>query len=93
MDAFAEEFLERLARHWKPRTLGTNSYVVRQYILPAFGHMMVNAIAAESIKEMFASMSSRPSSANRTMRVLSTTMRVAELWGLRPHNSNPFKNT
>ena len=27
------------------------------------------------------------------MPVLSTMMRMAELWGYRPHNSNPCKNT
>ena len=37
MGAFAAEFLDRQARHWKPRTLETNTYVVRTYILPGFG--------------------------------------------------------
>ena len=45
MDAFAGEFLDRQARHWKPRTLESNTYMVRKYILPAFGHMTVDAIA------------------------------------------------
>ena len=35
MDAFAEGFLERYARHWKPVTLENSAYVVRKYILPA----------------------------------------------------------
>ena len=34
MDTFAGEFLERYARHWKPRTLTANAYVVRNHILP-----------------------------------------------------------
>ena len=38
-------------------------------------------------------MADRPCSANRAMPVLSVMMRMAELWGYRPHNSNPCKNT
>ena len=93
MDAFAAEFLDRQARHWKPRTLDSNAYMVRKYILPAFGHMTVDAIAVEHVKDWFASMADRRGSANRAMPVLSVMMRMAELWGYRPHNSNPCKNT
>ena len=38
-------------------------------------------------------MADRPGSANRAMPVLSVMMRMADLWGYRPHNSNPCKNT
>ena len=93
MDAFAEEFLERYARHWKPRTLANSAYVVRKYILPAFGHLTVDAIAAGHVRDWFASMAERPGSANRAMPALSVMMKMAELWGYRPHNSNPCKNT
>jgi len=93
MDAFAEEFLDRQAHRWKPRTLESNAYMVRKYILPAFGHMTVDSIAVENVRDWFASMSERPGIANRAMPVLSMMMRMAELWGYRPHNSNPCKNT
>ena len=93
MDAFAGEFLERYARHWKPRTLTASAYVVRKYILPAFGHMTVDAIAVEHVRDWFASMAATPGSANRAMPTLSVMMRMAELWGYRPHNSNPCRNT
>ena len=92
MDAFAGEFLDRQARQWKPRTLESNAYMVRKYILPAFGHMTVDAISVEHVKDWFASMAEQPGSANRAMPVLSVMMRMAELWGYRPHNSNPCKN-
>ena len=92
MDAIAAEFLYRQARHWKPTTQESNAYMVRKYILPAFGHLTVDAIAVEHVKDWFASMADRPGSANRAMPVLSMMMRMAELWGYRPHNSNPCKN-
>ena len=67
--------------------------MVRKYILAAFGHLTVDAIAVEHVRDWFASMADRPGSANRAMPVLSVMMRMADLWGYRPHNSNPCKNT
>ena len=92
MEAFAAEFLDRQARHWKPRTLESNAYMVRKYILPAFASLTVDAITVEHVKDWFASMAEQPGSANRAMPVLSVMMRMSELWGYRPHNSNPCKN-
>ena len=83
MNAFAGEFLDRQARHWKPRTLETNTYMVRKYIQPAFGDLTVGAIAVEHVKDWFASMAVRPGAANRALPVLSMMMRMAELWGYR----------
>ena len=37
-------------------------------------------------------MPEQPGSANRAVAVLSTMMRIAELWRYRRHNSNPCKN-
>ena len=93
MTAFAEEFLERQAHRWKPRTQETNTRIVRNDILPVFGDTTVDAITAEQVKEWFASMSERPGVANRSMPVLSVMMRMAERWGYRAHNTNPCKNT
>ena len=93
MDAFAEEFLERYARHWKPSTLESSTYGIRNHILPAFGHLTVDAITVEHVKDWFASMADRPGSANRAMPTLSVMMRMAELWGYRAHNTNPCKRT
>jgi len=92
MDAFAAEFLDRHARHWKPKTQECNARIVRNDILPAFGHLTVDAIAVEQVRDWFASMADRPGLANRAMPVLSVMMRMAELWGYRAHNSNPCKN-
>ena len=93
MTAFAEEFLDRQAHRWKPRTQEANSRFVRKDILPAFGDLTVDAITVEHVRDWFASMSDRPGIANRAMPVLSMMMRMAELWGYRPHNSNPCRNT
>ena len=93
MIEFAAEFIDRHARNWKPRTLETNRRVIETCILPAFGNLAVDEIAAEHVRDWFASMSARPGIANRAMPVLSMMMRMAELWGYRRHNSNPCRNT
>ena len=93
MNEFAKEFIDRHARHWKPGTLETNRDVIDKRILPAFGHMTVDEITVEHVKDWFASMAERPGVANRSVPVLSTMMRMAELWGYRLHNTNPCKNT
>ena len=93
MAAFAEEFVERHARHWKPSTLAGNRRFIRDVILPAFGDMTVDAIAIEHVQDWFASLADRPGTANRAMPVLSVMMKTAELWGYRPHNTNPCRNT
>ena len=81
-----------LSRAGAEEVVGLEASQIRKYILPAFGHMTVDAIAVEHVKDWFTSMAEQPGSANRAMPVLSTMMRMAELWGYRPHNSNPCKN-
>ncbi len=93
MTEFAEEFIERHARHWKPSTLETNRDIIDKRILPAFGHLTVDEITVEHVRDWFASMAERPGVANRSVPVLSTMMRMAELWGYRLHNTNPCRNT
>ena len=53
----------------------------------------MDAITVEHVKDWFASMADRPGSANRAMPALCVMMRMAEVWGYRPHNSNPCKKT
>ena len=93
MTTFAEEFLDRQAHRWKPRTQETNARIVSKEILPTFGNLTVDAITAEQVRDWFASMSDRPGVANRAIPVLSVMMRLAEFWGYRAHNTNPCRNT
>ena len=53
----------------------------------------MDTIAAEQVRDWFASMSTTPGSANRPMPLLSTMIRMVELSGARVHNTNPCKNT
>ena len=93
MNAFAEEFLDRQAHRWNPRTRKTNSRIVRENILLTFGNLTVDAITVKHVGDWFAALSERPGIANRAVPVPSMLMRMAGLWGYRVHNSNPCKST
>ena len=93
LTAFADEFLERMAPRWKPKTQETNARIVREEILPTFSNQTVDTITPKQVRDWFASMADRPGVANRSMPVLSMMMKMAELWGYRTHNSNPCRNT
>ena len=89
---FADEFMRRQARRWKPSTRENNRLMVRNYLLPFFGATRVAEIARPDVRRWFDAMSGTPGNANRTLPVLSVMMRQAELWDLRPRGSNPCRN-
>ncbi len=89
---FADEFMRRQARRWKPSTRENNRLMTRNYLLPFFGAMRVAEIARADVRRWFDAMSGTPGNANRTLPVLSVMMRQAELWDLRPQGSNPCRN-
>lgn len=89
---YAEEFMRRQARRWKPSTQESNRHFLDRYILPFFADMRVGDIARPDVRRWFDSMSPTPGNANRSLPVLSVMMTQAELWNLRPHGSNPCRN-
>ena len=89
---FADEFMRRQARRWKPSTRENNRLMIRNYLLPFFGAMRVAEIARADVRRWFDAMSGTPGNANRTLPVLSVMMRQAELWDLRPQGSNPCRD-
>ena len=88
---FAEEFMRRQARRWKPTTRRSNAAVLRRHLLPAFGAMRVADIERTDVERWFDSMSGAPGTANRALPVLSVMMIQAELWEVRPQGSNPCR--
>ena len=89
---FAEDFMRRQGRRWKPSTREGNEALLRRYLIPFFGTMRVAEIGRADVQRWFDSMSGTPGNANRTLPVLSVMMRQAELWDLRPQGSNPCRN-
>lgn len=89
---FVKEFMRRQGRRWKPSTKKNNAHLIDRHLLPFFGALQVSEIDRAAVRRWFDSMSGTPGNANRTLPVLSVMMRQAELWGLRPHGSNPCRN-
>ena len=88
---YAEEFMRRQARRWKPATQENNRHLLKRYILPFFGNLRMADIAPADVRRWFDSMSATPATANRALPVLSVMMTQAELWNLRPQGSNPCR--
>ena len=89
---FAQDFMRRQGRRWKPSTREGNRHLIDRYLIPFFGAMRVAEISRADVRRWFDSMSGTPSNANRTLPVLSVMMRQAELWDLRPQGANPCRN-
>ena len=78
---FAPAFLADCAERWT---------AVKRLIPPALGDRRLDAISAKGVRKGFDDLSvTRAASANRTLPVLSSTMRHAEAFGLRREVSNP----
>ncbi len=89
---FADGFMRRQARRWKPSTRKGNAHLIDRYLVPFFGAMPVARITRADVRRWFDSLSATPGNANRTLPVLSVMMRQAELWDFRPQGSNPCRN-
>ena len=89
---FAEEFMRRQGRRWKPSTRDGNRHLIERHLVPYFGAMSVAGIARADVRRWFDSMSVTPGNANRTLPVLSVMMRQAEHWDFRSQGSNPCRN-
>ncbi len=89
---FAQDFMRRQGRRWKPSTRESNAHLTDRYLVPFFGAMRVAEIDRAAVRRWFDSLSGAPGNANRTLPVLSVMMRQAELWDLRPQGSNPCRN-
>ncbi len=79
------------AQVWRlDRSVGRLAPEIRDLQRAQIGtEITVDAITVEHVRVWFASMADRPGATNRSLPVLSVIMRMAELWGYRPHNSNP----
>jgi len=75
----------------KPSTRGPVRCVIESRIRPTFGKMKIEAVTRADISSLHARMASTPRQANHTLSVLSKMFNLAEIWGLRPENSNPVR--
>ena len=91
-EAVADEVFSYYRRHWKPRTLAVNLNYYKNNILPWFNGRPIASITRPGVLEWFESLHAKPTSANRSLPVLSVILRQAEVYGYRPEDSNPCKD-
>jgi integrase len=73
----------------KPRSVHEDRRQINSYILPAIGRLQVDAVTRTDVSRLHNSMKKKPYQANRTLALISKVFHLAEIWGLRPQNSNP----
>ncbi len=64
---------------------------INQWILPKLGKIKMSDIKRADVAYLHHSMAHVPYQANRTKEILSSIITHAEMWGVRPENSNPCR--
>jgi integrase len=93
VEALATRYLERHAEvRSKPSSLRGDRWLLRQYVLPALGHLKVEAVTRADVTALHDAMKTTPHAANRARALLSKMLNLAEKWSLRPDGSNPCRH-
>ena len=76
----------------KPSTQGEYRRAIDLFIVPAIGGFKIVDVERKDIAELHHKYRNKPYQANRTLGVLSKMFNLAEIWGLRPDGSNPYRH-
>lgn len=88
-DRFEKEHIQiRL----KPRTQANYRSILKTYVLPVLGYKRITDITLADLNALHASLSNKPSQANRAILVMSKLLNLSEQWGLRTIGSNPCRH-
>ena len=89
----AERYLEEHAAvRIKPRTRLRVRGMLDNHILPALGRLPLAAVEPSHVVALHQTLSDRPVTANKCVKVLSHMYRLAEGWGLVPEGFNPCRS-
>jgi integrase len=93
MAALFERYLADHARpSKKASSLAEDERLIRDYLAPAFGKRKVRELARADVDAFHKALADKPYRANRCLALLSKAMNLAELWGMRPDNTNPVRH-
>lgn len=88
-DRYLAEYSEL---HNKPSSVRQNRGIITRRIKPAFGGMKISELTRDDVMRFHGSLHGTPYDANRCLALISKMMNLAEVWGLRPLNSNPCRH-
>jgi len=89
-DLFARIETEHLPSK-KPRSALNDRGYWRNHILPAMGNTAVADVGPADAAALHLKLRATPTNANRVLEALRKGMNLAEVWKMRPQNSNPCK--
>lgn len=81
--------------HWgtlKPTTASTYRGLAKNHLKPFLGKLRVDQLSMADVARFHKSLSGSPRVANQALAVLSKSMNLAEIWGLRPLGTNPCQH-
>ena len=83
---------EHVAERCKPKTAEVYKSVIKRHIVPTFGDMPLAAVGRKQVTDLHYALRDVPSTANRTVAVLSRLFTMAEAWDLIPEGvTNPCR--
>lgn len=82
---------EHVDVHNASRTAEGVRFAVKRHILPRLGTLRAAAVTRQDVFKLHGAMQATPRHANLTLSILSKAFNLAELWGIRPENSNPCR--
>lgn len=92
LSEFGERFIkDHINIRLKPRTQTEWVRALNKWIYPRLGDVKVIDLSRADIANLHQSMYHVPYQANRCKEILSKMMNLAELWGVRPENTNPCR--
>lgn len=78
--------------HNSERTLQSTQRLFDQFARPALGALKAEGVTRQDVSKLHVSMKETPRQANLLLANLSKAFANAELWGLRPNQSNPCRH-
>ncbi|MDJ0821565.1 MAG: tyrosine-type recombinase/integrase [Paracoccaceae bacterium] len=91
VELFTRYLTDHADKHKKPRSAQEDRAMIDKVLTPAFGKIRVKDISRADIARWHTKLSKTPYRANRALACLSKALNLAEIWGMRPINSNPCK--
>jgi integrase len=76
----------------RPRTAAEYKRLLDQFIVPALGRRKVADVRGSDVARLHLARRGKPRDANHMRSVLSKMFNLAEVWGLRPANTNPCRH-
>ena len=88
----AERYLkDHVEVRCKPKTVTLCRLLLTKHIIPALGHVPIEALERKQVADLHFRLRDRPATANHVVATLSRMFNQAEGWGLIPEGSNPCR--